>query len=67
MHGESPPTSRSITIRLSAEQYAFVHNKSLEGYRSMNRQFGQLIDEAMKTEKASGQLAGTPDASHHHE
>lgn len=64
MPGDNPQTSRSITIRMPIELFEFMREESRKGHRSMNRQFGLLIIEAMEKEKASGPAVGSkPDAS----
>lgn len=52
MPGDNPQASRSITIRMPIELFEFMREESLKGHRSINRQFGLLIIEAMKTKKA---------------
>lgn len=50
-----------VTLRLKPEIRDRLHTLSFVRKRSMNAVINDLLDEA--TKKASGQLAGTPDAS----
>lgn len=50
-----------VTLRLKPEIHERLYTLSFVRRQSMNAVINDLLDEA--TKKASGQLAGTPDAS----